>query len=132
METDVVSVSETRSLEAVGRRLYEAGVGSVIVESTDGVPVGILTKHDLLQAVAEADRVLADIEATEYMSRPLLTVEPDRPIRSAVREMNEAGVEQLAIVEDYAVIGIIAQKDVLDSYETLIKAAHRAEQHPDW
>lgn len=131
METDVVSVGETRTLEAVGRRLHEAGVGSVIVESSDGVPVGILTKRDLLRAIAESDRPLEDLEASEYMSRPLLTVAPDRPVRRAVRKMNEEGIEQLAIVEDYKVIGIIAQRDVIESYETLIKAAHRAERRPE-
>ncbi|AOW80431.1 CBS domain-containing protein [Halodesulfurarchaeum formicicum] len=128
METDVVSTDAGKSLADVGTKLYEAGVGSVIARSGKGVPIGILTPQDLLRAIAEADRPLTDIPAEEYMSRPLLTIESDRPVRSAVRQMNEADVEQLAIVTEFDVVGIISQKDVLAAYESLIKAAHAAER----
>lgn len=131
METDVVTIGENRSLADVGARLYETGVGSVIVRSEEGVPIGIVTAQDILRAITESNQVLSDIPATEYMSRPLLTIEPHKPIRSAVRRMNEEGVEQLAIVEEYEVAGIIAHSDVISAYESLIQAAHEAEQKPE-
>lgn len=130
METDVAVIGADRSLERAGTRLYEDGVGSLIVESADGVPVGIVTTEDVLGAIATADRDLQAIPVRDRMSRPLLTVRPDRSIRSAVRKMNEEEVEQLAIVDDYEVVGIIAQADVIDAYEAIIKAAHRAEREP--
>ena len=130
METEVVTIEANQTLTDVGTKLYETGVGSLIVDSDEGVPMGIITPQDLLQAVAESSRSLSEIVVTEYMSRPLLTIKRDRPVGSAVRRMNEEGVEQLAIVEEYEVIGIISQKDVLESYETIIDAAHEAERHP--
>ncbi|MFP4529845.1 MAG: CBS domain-containing protein [Halodesulfurarchaeum sp.] len=130
METDVVTIDVNRSLEDVGTRLYEEGVGSVIVLSEEGNPMGIVTKHDVLRAIAEENPVLSEVGISEYMSRPLSMIEPDRPIRGAVRRMNEEGVEQLAIVEDYEVVGIISKKDVIQAYDSLIKAAHEAERQP--
>jgi CBS domain-containing protein len=130
METDVQTIGADQFLERAGTRLYEAGVGSLIVESAEGVPIGIVTTEDVLGAIATGD---CDLDATpvrERMSRPLLTIRADRPIRSAVREMNEQAVEQLAIVEDFEVVGVIAQADVIEAYELLIKAAHDAERQP--
>ncbi|MBS3760608.1 CBS domain-containing protein [Halodesulfurarchaeum sp.] len=130
METDVVTIGANQTLTDVGTKLYETGVGSLIVHSDEAVPMGIITPQDLLQAVAESSRILSEIVVTEYMSRPLLTIEQDRPVRSAVRRMNEEGVEQLAIVDEYEVIGIVSQKDVLTAYESLIQAAHETERQP--
>ena len=131
MQTDVATIGVNQTLAAVGTKLYEAGVGSLIVHSEDGVPMGIITPQDLLQAVADSGRTLSECVVTEYMSRPLLTIERERPVRSAVRRMNEEQVEQLAIVEEYEVVGILAQADVIDSYESLIRAAHKAERQPE-
>lgn len=130
METDVVTIEANQTLAHVGTRLYETGVGSLVVHSDAAVPMGIITPQDLLQAVAESSRTLSEIVVTEYMSRPLLTIEQDRPVRSAVRRMNEEEVEQLAIVEEYEVLGIVSQKDVLTAYESLIQAAHESERQP--
>lgn len=130
METDVVTIGADRNLAEVGVRLYETGAGSVIVLSGDDVPIGIITTQDILQAITESDAVLSEIVVTEYMSRPLLTIERDRPIRSAVRRMNEENIEQFAIVDDYEVVGIISRADVIEAYEALIKAAHEAEREP--
>ena len=131
METEVQTIDADQSLERAGTRLYEAGVGSLIVESAEGVPIGIVTTEDVLGAIATADRDLDSLPVRERMSRPLLTIRGDRPVRSAVREMNEQDVEQLAIVEDFEVVGVIAQADVIESYELLIKAAHDAERQPE-
>ena len=128
METDVQTIGADETLARAGTQLYEAGVGSLIVESGEGVPVGIVTTEDVLGTIATGDRDLAATTVRERMSRPLLTIEKDRPIRSAVREMNAQDVEQLAIVEDYEVVGVIAQADVIHAYEMLIKAAHRSER----
>lgn len=130
METEVVTVGENQSMKTVGTRLYQRDIGSIIIHSEEGVPVGIITPTDILQAIAESSPRLSDIPATEYMSRPLLTIEPDQPVRSAVRRMNDEGIEQLAIVDEYEVVGIISRNGVVDAYESLIKAAHEAEQKP--
>lgn len=130
MKTDVVTIGANQTLADVGTKLYETGVGSLIVHSDEAVPMGIITPKDLLQAIAESSRILSEIAITEYMSRPLLTIERDRPVRSAVRRMNEEEIEQLAIVEEYEVVGIVSQKDVLNAYESLIKAAHETGRQP--
>ena len=130
METDVATIGANNTLEDVGTKLYETGVGSLIVHSDDDVPIGIITPQDLLRAISESNRNLSEIVVTEYMSRPLKTIREDKSVRSAVRRMNEEGVEQLAIVEDYTVLGIFSRKDVMNAYESLIKAAHASEQQP--
>ncbi len=130
METDVITIGANSTLKDVGAKFYETGVGSLIVHSDDGVPIGIITPEDLMQAITESNRTLAEIVVTEYMTRPLVTIREDRTVRAAVRRMNEENVEQLAIVQDYEVKGVISQKDVMKAYESLIKAAHASEQQP--
>ncbi|AKH97730.1 CBS domain-containing protein [Halanaeroarchaeum sulfurireducens] len=131
MADDPIAIGVDASVRDAGTRLYEAAVGSLIVTSEKDVPVGIVTSTDVFRVMAETDASLSEISVSEYMSRPLLTVEADAPIRRAVRRMNEEEVEQLAIVEDYDVIGVLSRGDVIDAYEDLIKAAHVAERQPE-
>lgn len=130
METEVTGIEEFRSIRQAAKRLLSADIGSLIVYSEDEVPVGIVSDTDVLQAVVDADRPLAETPVTEYMSHPLLMIEESTPVRDAVRRMNEEGVEQLVIIEEYDVIGIISQADITAEYEDLIHAAHAAEQKP--
>lgn len=131
IETDVVVVRPERSLKAAGTKLHEHDIGSLIVQSEDQISIGILTSDDILQAIADSNRTLSEIPTREYMSRPILTTDPDSPVRSAVRKMNHEEVEQLAIIEEYEVTGILSETDVIRAYDSLIKAAHEAERQRD-
>ncbi|MFB6132101.1 MAG: cyclic nucleotide-binding/CBS domain-containing protein [Halanaeroarchaeum sp.] len=132
MRMDVVSVSVTATVQQVAKTLLERRIGSVIVRSTERVPVGIVTTTDILEAGIERERPLADIPAAEYMSRPLLTIEADDSVRKAVNTMNDERIEQLVIVTEYDVAGVIAMTDILRAYEEIIQEAHDAEQPPSW
>lgn len=130
METEVITIQADRTMRAAGTSLYEHDVGSVIVRSPDSVPMGIITPRDVLEAIATREKPLAEIVVTEFMSRPLVTIKSDKSVRTAVRQMNEEGIEQLVILDGYDVTGVIAQTDVIDAYESLIKSAFQAASPP--
>jgi CBS domain-containing protein len=66
MTRDVVCVREDMSLEALRALLLERGIGAAPVVDEEGMPVGVITKTDLVRALGELDAPI-DVE------RPLRT-----------------------------------------------------------
>lgn len=130
METAVVDIAASASVKTAAQVLLDHDIGSLIVSSEDDVPVGIVSDTDVLRAVVTTDGNLSDVPVEKCMSRPLLMIEKSKPIRSAVRRMNQEGVEQLVIADEYEVEGIVSRKDITESYEALIHAAHESEKPP--
>ena len=130
MERDIATIPVSETMREAARQLLQGGIGSIIVHSDDDVPVGIITDTDVLEAVVDFEGPLAEVPVERYMSRPLKMIEASNTVRNAVARMNEEGVEQLVIVEEYEVQGIISHSDITASFEELIHIAHRSEQPP--
>jgi acetoin utilization protein AcuB len=95
-----------------------------VVDRDKGL-VGIVTDRDLRQVLfdpavqARADR-LADALKTatvgDVMTRAVLTVQPDTPLRDAARVMYERKVGALPVVARDRVVGILSETDVLKTF----------------
>lgn len=122
MSTDLVTCPVEESLQAGVERMLKRGVGSVIVVS-DETPVGIVTETDSLHAGAVTERPFTEIPIRKVMSRPLITVQPDKTLRAATRRMNEESVKKLVVVEDMIeerkLEGILTTQDIVENYHQL-------------
>ncbi|ACU96775.1 CBS domain-containing protein [Saccharomonospora viridis] len=60
------------------------------------------------------------MHASEIMSRPVVTISPDAPLRDAVVKLTEGGFASLPVVdEDQQVIGMITEVDALRAAEQI-------------
>ena len=85
--------------------------------------VGIVTDRDLRQVVFDpaiqlragglAD-ALKEVTVAEVMTRAVLTVRPDTPVREAARLMRERKVGALPVVRDGKVVGVVTEMDLLN------------------
>jgi CBS domain-containing protein len=49
----------------------------------------------------------------EVMTRRVITVPPDAPVRSAAKKMTEEHIHRLLVVEDGSPVGILTTSDVV-------------------
>jgi CBS domain-containing protein len=94
------------------RTMAAHGVGSVVVVSEDGAPVGILTLRDLRDRVLAAGRP-PEMPVNAVMSAPLLTVSPEAFVLEALLTMTQHDVHHLAVVEGGRLVGVISSSDLL-------------------
>jgi hypothetical protein len=85
--------------------------GSVVVLFADRL-VGILTERDILRAVA-ADEDLDTARVETWMTRDVVTVDPDWEVYEAAAEMAARHIRHLVVTEGGAVQGVLSVRDVL-------------------
>ena len=107
------------ALEAY-RRMVEHGIRRLPVMDGDEL-VGIVTLGDVraadLSGIAGVDRseirsVISDLGVDRLMSRPVITVTPEAPVREAAKLMLEHKIAGLPVVSDERMIGIITESDI--------------------
>lgn len=93
------------------RRMKDAGTGSIVVTSPDAVPVGIFTRHDVLDRVALAECGLATrIEAV--MTPAPLTLSHDATVHQAAMLIANRGIRHIPVVESGRLIGVVTERDL--------------------
>jgi CBS domain-containing protein len=130
--SSVVTVDVEASLaDAVGRML-DADVGSAVV-TDDGVPGGIVTESDVLDAAYRTDDPLSSIPVRRAASAPLVTIGPSASARSAARKMRENDVHRLVVVDGIDVVGVISTTDLIANYDGIRKDERkRADAEYEW
>jgi len=113
MSSPPVVVSEDESLEGAARRMYEAGVGSVLVVDSGGRLRGLLSRRDVIYLVASG-AARRNPPVRLYMSESVITVEEEEPVRAALDRMREAGVRHLAVLDSEGrLVGVVSMWDIL-------------------
>lgn len=101
---------EATLLEAA-ERMMDREVGYLGVVSRREL-VGILTEHDLVEAVA-ADTDPGVATVADFMSEAPDTMSCDISVREAATWLLEAGYHHLPVMEDGELLGIVTVKDLL-------------------
>jgi CBS domain-containing protein len=77
--------------------------------ATDGRVLGLLTRHDLIRALAAGRR---DDAVANVMRRDLPVVEDDAPLEETFRRMQELGTSTLPVVHQGRLTGIITLENI--------------------
>ena len=109
--------------------MHERRIGSVLVADSDGAPLGILTRHDILGRVTLPQLPLATpIEAV--MTAPLRTLTVADTAQDAALLMSRHGIRHVPILEGGRVVSIVSERDLfalqrlsLKQVSTAIRAA---------
>lgn len=112
MSSPVIEAGEADTAEELARKMHRYKVGAVVV-TKNGAPVGIVTKTDLIEKVVSRNLRPSDVKASEIMSSPLHTIEPDEALEDALRKMTALKVSRLVVTYKNRVVGIVSVKDIL-------------------
>jgi CBS domain-containing protein len=99
-----------RAVDAVSTMAKE-NLGSLVVLE-QGRMVGMLTFHELLQAVAKRGGALGDMKVSDIMARDPVVAAPDMEVNDLRRTMLESGARYLPVMQDGKLLGVISFRDV--------------------
>jgi universal stress protein A len=103
-----VIAAPDEKLSAVHGKMLEGRFHSIPIVK-DGVPVGIVTDHDIHAYSGSLDNA----NASTAMSEALLTVSPSTTLREAARLLRKRKIGALPVVEEGKLIGVITTTDIL-------------------
>jgi len=75
-----------------------------------GSPVGIITEKDVLERVILEDKNVYTTTAKDVMSKPLISIERDRPIKEAIELMRKHNIRRLAVTANGALVGLVTER----------------------
>lgn len=137
MTVDVISVRPETPLKEVARTLSEHGISGVPVVDEAGGVQGVVSEADFLIKEqkqsprrhsllfswlvdrTESQRVEGKLHATtagEAMTRPPITIGPDRPLREAAAVMTRSDVNRLPVVSEGKLVGIVTRADLVGTF----------------
>jgi predicted transcriptional regulator len=116
MKTDVKTENENQDVMAVCKVMYDNDIGCVVVikeQGKDKIPVGIITERDIVRALGRLT-VFLSMPLSEFMNKPIISIQSDQSIRQAMQLMDSKSVKRLIVVDaNDKMVGIITEKDIL-------------------
>jgi CBS domain-containing protein len=116
MKKDFASISSEASALEASKTMVKENMGYIIVLEK-GKPVGIMTEKDLIKKVMAADKDPKKVEASQVMSSPLVTVDPDDDVSKAIEVMKKHAFRRLPVVKSGIIYGVFTAKELVDHFE---------------
>lgn len=126
MSTNIVTVPSTATMKDAAGQMLHNGVGSVIVLN-DETPAGIVTEMDALRVGYGTDRPFKKVPVRKVMSRPLVTIKPEKTVRTAIGRMRKNEIKKLPVVSEFDLVGIITMSDIVENHGQLLNEARDLE-----
>jgi signal-transduction protein with cAMP-binding, CBS, and nucleotidyltransferase domain len=121
MSSPVVTIGEKAPANLVAELMDKDDLGCIIVTNKEGKPLGIITERDLVVRVLAKNAKPDSLQASEVMTSPLKTIEPDATISDAARKMSQLNIRRLGVVYRGQITGLLSSKDILAVMPELIE-----------
>lgn len=115
MEDAVLTVSPQAKGSAIADILAERNVGSVPVVEEDRTLIGLVSEFDLLRVMDEGND-LGRLAATDIMTRDVVTVTEEMPVKDVVHLLQERHLIRVPVLKGKTLVGVVARRDVLFGY----------------
>jgi CBS domain-containing protein len=121
MSEPVASVFPETPLAQVSARLTELGISSLVVVDRHEVPLGVISRTDLLKAGRDragddGSGSLLDLDsatAADIMTTLVVCVDPDDTIATAAKGMVDHGLHRVFVTENDRVVGVLSTRDLM-------------------
>jgi len=108
----VLTVGPGHTLRQAAELMARRNVGAAVVVDPDGEGPGILTEHDILQAVAQGQDPSAE-QVCNHLTAESVSAEPDWSLEEAAVAMVRGGFRHLLVVEGGETVGIVSMRDIV-------------------
>src|SRR6185295_14902021 len=88
MDAPIAVIHPTDTLQTAARAMQLSGMSALISVDGSGRPTGIMTEHDVLQAVAADGSAVLPRTVDALLSHPVVTVTPEDFLHVAIARMN--------------------------------------------
>ena len=119
----LITVEEGTDVGDCAKLMLNNNISSLVIvkaNNNNNILNGIITKSDLLDAYARSFG--GDVTINEYMTKKVLTVEPDESVHIVLLIMADGNVSRVIVVGDHngKPVGIITSHDLLPASTLLI------------
>jgi CBS domain-containing protein len=111
MTAQVVTAGPDRTVREIAELMRERNVGSVVIVSDGGDPVGFVTDRDLALSVIADGRDFGD-HVADHASSPVISAEPSMDVEEGAELMVRHGIRRLVIVDGGRLTGIVTLDDL--------------------
>jgi CBS domain-containing protein len=111
MTAQVVTAAPDRTVREIAELMRERNVGSVVIVSDGGDPVGFVTDRDLALSVIADGRDFGD-HVADHASSPVICAEPSMDVEEGAELMVRHGIRRLVIVDGGRLSGIVTLDDL--------------------
>ncbi len=111
MEKDVITAKTSDSWEDTLEMMIKEKVGGVPIVDEDDIVKGIITERDIV--IFLASKLRYDGLVSDYMTRGVITAEPDASIENVMKLMIKKKFRRLPIVKDGILLGVITSTSLV-------------------
>ena len=112
MRRKPVTVSPSETVSSLMFKMINENIGAVVVVE-EGRAVGIITEKDVLRRVIMSGKDVYKTRAKDVMSKPIISIEADRPIKEALELMRKHKIRRLVVTENEALVGLVTERRLL-------------------
>ncbi len=112
-------------LETVLQQIRQARVGSMVVTDPAMQPVGIFTRHDVLERVTLAGRALSE-PVSAVMTSTLITLPAEASAHQATLLIASHGIRHIPVTDNGKLIGIVTERDLFALQRVSVRGIYYA------
>ncbi|WP_269850880.1 CBS domain-containing protein [Methanosarcina horonobensis] len=112
MNKAVIVMDIESNIPSIAKEMASRDAGSVII-TENGKAMGIITERDLVKGIVAEDKRPSEVNASEVLSSPLITVEPATSVIKASQIMLRANIKRLPVLENDTIVGMVSNTDIL-------------------
>ena len=107
----LLSCSPDTPLRQALQQMHDRRLGSIVVVDGQFRPVGILTRHDILDRVTLSQHPL-DAPIEKVMSTPVLGLDAARTLHDAALLMAREGLRHVPVLEQGCLVNLVSERDL--------------------
>ena len=108
-----ITVSKSDSATIIVEKMIRENVGAIVVVE-NGKPMGIITEKDMLEKIIKPRKNMHLTFAEDVMSKPVISIEADRPMKEALELMRENDIRRLVVTKEKAFYGLVTERRFLE------------------
>lgn len=112
MATPVVRIDSEASITEAAEIMNANNIGSLIISKL-GDDVGIVTERDLSQKVLALNKNPENVNVSEIMTTPILSMDRYYPVDQANEFMRKNKIRHLAVTEEDKIVGLLSVSNLV-------------------
>lgn len=109
----VYTAGAEMSLHEAARELNEKKVGALVVLSSEGEIVGVVSERDVVREIARKGADCLNCAVKMVMTKSVVTAQPAETIDDCLARMTDRRIRHLPVVDDGRLTGIVSIGDLV-------------------